>query len=97
MSGLVEAGSAVPAVPDVITDSSTLSNGPTETSQRSALAQTPLKHKHIWLITGPGGCGKTTVAEYLADSMGMPYIEGDSVCHAASLDWFLARPSLLTS
>ncbi|KAF4333059.1 thermoresistant gluconokinase [Fusarium beomiforme] len=34
--------------------------------------------QHIWLVTGPAGCGKTTVAGYLAQSLGMPYIEGDS-------------------
>lgn len=37
------------------------------------------KHHHIWLVTGPAGCGKTTVAQYLAESLDMPYIEGDSV------------------
>ncbi|KAF4984186.1 hypothetical protein FZEAL_584 [Fusarium zealandicum] len=34
--------------------------------------------QHIWLVTGPAGCGKTTVAEYLANTLGMPYVEGDS-------------------
>lgn len=37
-------------------------------------------YNHIWLVTGPAGCGKTTVAEYLAGALEMPYIEGDSVC-----------------
>ncbi|PWI64829.1 hypothetical protein PCL_08543 [Purpureocillium lilacinum] len=37
------------------------------------------KHHHIWLVTGPAGCGKTTVAEYLAGALDVPYIEGDSV------------------
>lgn len=35
--------------------------------------------QHIWLVTGPAGCGKSTVAEHLADSLSMPYIEGDLV------------------
>lgn len=37
------------------------------------------KHQHIWLVTGPAGCGKTTVAEYLAGALKVPYVEGDSV------------------
>lgn len=37
------------------------------------------KYHHIWLVTGPAGCGKTTVAEYLAQALKLPYIEGDSV------------------
>lgn len=38
------------------------------------------KHHHIWLVTGPAGCGKTTVAEHLSKALDMPYVEGDSVC-----------------
>ncbi|MCJ1365515.1 hypothetical protein MMC16_004638 [Acarospora aff. strigata] len=34
-------------------------------------------HRHIWIITGPAGCGKTTVAQYLAKELSIPYIEGD--------------------
>lgn len=44
------------------------------TSPANAKAQ-----HHILLVTGPAGCGKTTVAEHIATSVGMPYIEGDSV------------------
>jgi len=36
-------------------------------------------HRHIWLITGPAGCGKSTVAEYTAKSLNLPYLEGDNV------------------
>jgi adenylylsulfate kinase-like enzyme len=39
----------------------------------------PPKYHHIWLVTGPAGCGKSTVAEYLANALGIPYIEGDKV------------------
>ncbi|PFH56105.1 hypothetical protein XA68_17057 [Ophiocordyceps unilateralis] len=38
----------------------------------------PSRNHHIWLVTGPAGCGKTTVAEYLAEALGMPYVEGDA-------------------
>ncbi len=40
----------------------------------------PEHHQHIWVITGPAGCGKTTVAQYLAAELALPYIEGDDVC-----------------
>lgn len=36
-------------------------------------------YHHIWLVTGPAGCGKSTVAEYLANVLDMPFVEGDSV------------------
>jgi len=36
------------------------------------------KHHHIWLVTGPAGCGKSTVAEHLAKKLNVPYVEGDS-------------------
>ncbi|KAF2761557.1 glucokinase [Pseudovirgaria hyperparasitica] len=34
-------------------------------------------HKHIWIVTGPAGSGKTTVAKHLADFYAFDYIEGD--------------------
>ena len=48
---------------------------PTEDSQSTAL-QPP---KHIWLLTGPAGCGKTTVAKYLQKQLALPFVEGDDV------------------
>lgn len=39
----------------------------------------PQRQHHLWLVTGPAGCGKTTVAEHLANALNIPYIEGDSV------------------
>ena len=36
-------------------------------------------HRHMWIVTGPAGCGKTTIAEFLAAELGLPYIEGDDV------------------
>lgn len=41
--------------------------------------QIDTKHHHIWLITGPAGCGKSTVAQFIAKSMNLPFIEGDEV------------------
>lgn len=42
--------------------------------------KTAPRHHHIWLVTGPAGCGKTTVAQHLSKSLNLPYIEGDEVC-----------------
>jgi gluconokinase len=41
---------------------------------------------HIWLVTGPAGCGKSTVAKYLADSLNLPYIEGDEYHPKANVE-----------
>jgi gluconokinase len=43
------------------------------------------RHKHLFIVTGPAGCGKTTVAEFLADWSGLPYLEGDDVCPLSRL------------
>ena len=34
-------------------------------------------HHHILIVTGPAGCGKSTIAKYLSDRYGFDYIEGD--------------------
>ncbi|KAH9902260.1 carbohydrate kinase [Xylariomycetidae sp. FL2044] len=44
------------------------------------------KHHHVWLVTGPAGCGKTTVANYLSSTLNLPYIEGDSYHPKANVD-----------
>ena len=38
-----------------------------------------LRHKHLFIVTGPAGCGKTTVAKFLAGIYGLQYLEGDDV------------------
>jgi gluconokinase len=43
------------------------------------VAMTTPNHHHIFIVTGPAGCGKSTVAKFLADRYGFVYIEGDDV------------------
>jgi gluconokinase len=38
-------------------------------------------HHHILIVTGPAGCGKSTVAKHLSDRYGFDYIEGDEVSY----------------
>ena len=35
--------------------------------------------RHMWIITGPAGCGKSSVATYLAAELSLPFLEGDDV------------------
>lgn len=48
-------------------------------------SQLQSERRHIWLITGPAGCGKSTVAEYIAKSLKLPFLEGDNVSLCMSL------------
>jgi hypothetical protein len=60
--------------------SSNLSNGPSMSNGKTNKYNQPeTTHHHIWLITGPAGCGKSTVAQFIAKTMNLPYIEGDEV------------------
>jgi gluconokinase len=52
----------------------------TNMSRMQNMNMTPrLRHKHIFIVTGPAGCGKTTVAKYLANRYSLKYLEGDDV------------------
>jgi len=52
--------------------------------QAQQLQLQQLHHRHMWIITGPAGCGKSSVAEYLAKELSLPYIEGDDFHSATS-------------
>jgi len=41
--------------------------------------------RHLFILTGPAGCGKTTVAKYLADQFDFPFVEGDDYHSEANL------------
>ena len=60
-----------------------LGNGYTNTKAfkqiNGALQQDHQHHRHMWIITGPAGCGKSSVADFLAKELSIPYIEGDDV------------------
>ncbi|KAJ4362776.1 hypothetical protein N0V95_001268 [Ascochyta clinopodiicola] len=45
----------------------------------------PSRH-HILIVTGPAGCGKSTIAKVLADRYGFEYIEGDEYHPKANID-----------
>lgn len=59
---------------------------PSMAATTSSNTTTTYKHHHIWLVTGPAGCGKTTVAEHLSKALNMPYLEGDSYHPKANID-----------
>jgi Cdc6-like AAA superfamily ATPase len=55
----------------------------------AAIPPPPSEHQHIWIITGPAGCGKTSVAEHLHQTYKMPYLEGDTVSFMSFFGLFL--------
>ncbi|CAI7623956.1 unnamed protein product [Penicillium glandicola] len=40
-------------------------------------SSTPAQMQHIWVVTGPAGCGKSTVGNVLCTELGIPFLEGD--------------------
>jgi gluconokinase len=65
--------------PSAMPNSSTTSGAANAAVQPNGLHSS--KDHHIWLVTGPAGCGKTTVAKHIADTLHMAYVEGDEVCN----------------
>lgn len=74
-----------PKVTRLPAPSLSLSNGAC-TNGATPVHAPPAKEHHIWLVTGPAGCGKSTVAKYLANSLHWPYIEGDEYHPKANVD-----------
>lgn len=71
---------------------STTTNG---ASAANGAAPAP-QHRHIWIVTGPAGCGKTTVAQELSQYLSLPYLEGDSVSPSACTNCLHVRIARLT-
>ncbi|KAA8893345.1 P-loop containing nucleoside triphosphate hydrolase protein [Sphaerosporella brunnea] len=46
----------------------------------------PKPARYIWIITGPAGCGKSSVARFLAKQLDLPYIEGDDYHPQSNID-----------
>ncbi|KAJ6089712.1 hypothetical protein N7467_004928 [Penicillium canescens] len=40
--------------------------------------------QHIWVVTGPAGCGKSTAGNVLRTHLGVPFLEGDDYHPAAN-------------
>ncbi|EER39859.1 conserved hypothetical protein [Histoplasma capsulatum H143] len=60
-----------------------ISNIPYPSQRATEQAMRTQNHdlQHIWIITGPAGCGKTTVAKSLSKKLQVEYIEGDDSHH----------------
>lgn len=57
-----------------------LANGTNGTNGvTSTTPSKPAKQQHIWVVTGPAGCGKSTVGNVLRKELGIPFLEGDDV------------------
>lgn len=53
---------------------------PTQNSTDSKSTQ------HIWVVTGPAGCGKSTVGQALRKNLGVVFLEGDDYHSKANKD-----------
>jgi gluconokinase len=59
-----------------------LANGASSSTPASMIQDKPTKPahvQHIWVVTGPAGCGKSTVGNVLRTELGVPFLEGDDV------------------
>ncbi|KAF2661313.1 carbohydrate kinase [Lophiostoma macrostomum CBS 122681] len=56
-----------------------------------ALDMSTADHHHILIVTGPAGCGKSTVAKFLAERYGFTYIEGDDFHPQANIEKMAAN------
>lgn len=52
-----------------------------------------VNHHHILIVTGPAGCGKSTVAKFLAERYDFVYIEGDDVSNKFPFAWVVLTSS----
>ncbi|KAJ5679439.1 gluconokinase [Penicillium macrosclerotiorum] len=50
-------------------------SSPSAKNNRHPNESTPVQH--IWIVTGPAGCGKSTVGQGLRRALDVPFLEGD--------------------
>lgn len=66
---------------------STAGSPPTSTANLNKTTEMTIPHRHhILIVTGPAGCGKSTIAQYLSERYGFEYIEGDEYHPKANID-----------
>ncbi|KAH5492591.1 hypothetical protein HBI52_213580 [Parastagonospora nodorum] len=58
----------------------------TSLDDTSPAAMSITSQHHIIIVTGPAGCGKSTIAKYLSDRYGFDYIEGDEFHPQANIE-----------
>ncbi|KAJ5665976.1 gluconokinase [Penicillium maclennaniae] len=46
----------------------------------------PSTVQHIWIVTGPAGCGKSTVGNGLSKELSIPFLEGDDFHNKSNKD-----------
>lgn len=51
-----------------------------------AASQTETEHPWLVVVMGVSGCGKTSVGERLADTLAVPFLEGDSLHPPANIE-----------
>ncbi|KAJ5388013.1 gluconokinase [Penicillium cosmopolitanum] len=57
---------------------------PSALNSQNSLNSTPTQH--IWVVTGPAGCGKSTVGQALRKDLGLSFLEGDDYHPKANKD-----------
>ncbi|KAJ5133662.1 gluconokinase [Penicillium atrosanguineum] len=62
---------------------------PNSKSSPSAMLSKPTDQstvQHIWIVTGPAGCGKSTVGNGLSNELGVSFLEGDDYHNKSNKD-----------
>ncbi|KAF2745403.1 carbohydrate kinase [Sporormia fimetaria CBS 119925] len=64
------------------------------TPAKQATEMKPPNHHHIFIVTGPAGCGKSTIAKFLAERYDFKFIEGDDFHPKANIEKMSANKPL---
>lgn len=56
----------------------------------------PSTVQHIWVVTGPAGCGKSTVGQGIRKELGISFLEGDDVRPSFAQPYTPKPPKKLT-